>query len=301
MYEITLQARAKINISLDVLGKREDGYHDVSMIMQTVGLHDKVYLKKTQKKGIHLNVNLKWLPTDEKNLCYKAAKLLMEAKDIKQGIYIDLHKRIPIAAGLAGGSSDAAAVLIGMNKLFGLGLTKKELAVYGKEIGADVPYCILQGTALAEGIGEELTPLPPFPKCYVVLAKPDIKVSTPWVYNNLDVNSIKKHPKTEELIDRIKRKDLTAIAEGLCNVLEDVTIKAYPVIEDIKEQLMQDGALGAMMSGSGPTVFALFDDKDKASQAVARLREKELAKHIFMSHIYHPIDKGLYRRGGSKC
>lgn len=301
MNEISLQARAKINISLDVLGKREDGYHDVSMIMQTVGLHDKVHLKRRKKQGIELNVNLSWLPTDEKNLCYQAAKSLIDAFHIEEGVVITLEKHIPVAAGLAGGSSDAAAVLVGMNKLYDLGLSKKELAEYGKKIGADVPYCILQGTALAEGIGEILTPLPPFPKCYVILAKPDIKVSTPWVYKQLDVNQIKEHPDTADVIDNIKKRNLAGVAEGLCNVLEEVTIKEYPVISDIKKQLLSDGALGAMMSGSGPTVFALFDSKELATRAMANLRDTHLAKHIFMSHIYNPFNKGWYKRGGSKC
>lgn len=288
MYEVTLKARAKINISLDVLRRREDGYHDVKMIMQTVELYDKVYMRKTRKQGIFINVNLRWLPTDDKNLCYKAAKLLMDEFQLEAGVYIDLYKKIPVAAGLAGGSSDAAAVLVGMNKLFRLGLSKEQLAEFGKQIGADVPYCIMRGTALAEGIGEQLTQLEAFPDCYVVLAKPDIKVSTPWVYKNLQLQKVDKHPETDYLIEQIEKNNLKSIANQLCNVLEEVTIKEYPVINEIKKTLMEQGALGSLMSGSGPTVFALFDDKNKAKEAVAYIKNEGIAKHVFFSSIYNP-------------
>ncbi|WP_105617563.1 4-(cytidine 5'-diphospho)-2-C-methyl-D-erythritol kinase [Vallitalea okinawensis] len=288
MYEVTLKARAKINISLDVLRRREDGYHDVKMIMQTVELYDKVYMRKTRKQGIFINVNLRWLPTDDKNLCYKAAKLLMDSFQLEDGVYIDLYKKIPVAAGLAGGSSDAAAVLVGINKLFRLGLSKDQLAEFGKQIGADVPYCIMRGTALAEGIGEQLTPLKAFPDCYVVLAKPDIKVSTPWVYKNLQLQNVDKHPETDHLIEEIEKNNLKSIANQLCNVLEEVTIKEYPVINEIKRTLIEQGALGSLMSGSGPTVFGLFDDKNKAKEAVAYIKNNGIAKHVFFSSIYNP-------------
>lgn len=288
MYEITLKARAKINISLDVIRRRPDNYHDVSMIMQTVDLHDKIYIRKTKKKGIFLNVNLKWLPFDERNLAYKAAKMLMDTYDIQSGVYIDLEKKIPVAAGLAGGSSDAATVLIGMNRLFNLGLSKGKLMEMGKELGADIPYCIMQGTALAEGIGEKLKRLPVFPDCYVVLAKPAVRVSTPWVYQNLNLKKVHRRPETREIITAIKEDDLYGISHRLCNVLEEVTARKYPVIEEIKQVMIREGALGAVMSGSGPTVFGLYSDRSKAKKAMHELKLRDLAPDIFLTKIYNP-------------
>lgn len=288
MYEITLKARAKINISLDVLRRRPDNYHDVSMIMQTVDLHDKIYIRKTKKKGIFLNVNLRWLPFDERNLAYKAAKMLIEEHDIQSGVYIDLEKKIPVAAGLAGGSSDAATVLIGMNKLFDLGISRARLMEIGKELGADIPYCIMQGTALAEGIGEKLRRLPSFPECYVVLAKPAVRVSTPWVYQNLNLKRVDRRPETREIIEAIKDDDLYGISHRLCNVLEEVTIKKYPVVEEIKQIMIREGALGAVMSGSGPTVFGIYHDRTKAKRAIHELKLRDVAPDIFLTKIYNP-------------
>lgn len=288
MYEISLKARAKINISLDVLRKREDGYHEVRMIMQTVELYDKIYMRKMYKKGIVLNVNLKWIPSNENNLAYKAARLLMDKFHIDKGVYIDLYKRIPVAAGLAGGSSDAAAVLVGMNKLFHLGLSKNQLMVLAKDLGADVPYCIMQGTALAEGIGEKLTKLPEFPECHLVLAKPNINVSTPWVYNHLNVQQISRHPKTDQMIKAIENKDLFNVTSELCNVLEEVTIKQYPIIQDIKDKLIDKGAIGSLMSGSGPTVFGIFDDEQKAKKAAYDMKIEGIGKQVFYTKIFNP-------------
>lgn len=292
MCEITLKARAKINISLDVLRRRQDGYHDVSMIMQTVDLHDKIYMKKTRKKGVFLNVNLKWLPYDERNLAYKAAQMMIDRYDLQEGVYIDLEKIIPVSAGLAGGSSDAAAVFIGMNKLFDLRVPRGKLMEMGKELGADIPYCIMQGTALAEGIGEKLKRLPSFPNAYVLLAKPAIRVSTPWVYQRLNLKAIYRRPETREVIQAIKEKDLYGVSHRLVNVLEDVTAKKYPVITDLEQIMIREGALGAMMSGSGPTVFGIFNDKNKAKKAMHEIKLRNMAPDIFLTQIYNPKKLG---------
>lgn len=272
MNQIILKARAKINLTLDVLGKREDGYHDIKMIMQTVNLYDTIYIKKIKGNEIKLSTNLKWLPTDNKNLAYRAADLIRKKYSINEGIFIEIKKRIPVAAGLAGGSSDAAAVLIGMRTLFQLKVSIKELITIGKELGADVPYCIMRGTALAEGIGDILTRLPKCPDFYVILAKPPISVSTQSIYKSLDNEVIQKRPDTDAVIEAIKLGDKNKIASNLYNVMEIVTTKKYPVIKDFKNFLLQKGALGVVMSGSGPTVFGLFDDKEIARQAYYRLK-----------------------------
>ena len=261
MKEISVKALAKINLGLDVVRRREDGYHEVKMVMQTIHLFDRLEMKKTAG-GITMTTNLSFLPTNENNLVYKAAKLLMDEFQIRDGIDVKLHKYIPVAAGMAGGSTDAAAVLYGMNRMFELGLSKEELMQRGVKIGADVPYCIMRGTALAEGIGEQLTALPPMVKCPILIAKPQISVSTKFVYENLKLDENTVHPDIDRLVEDIRRKDLAAITSDMGNVLETVTIPNYPVIAEIKEHMMEHGAAGAMMSGSGPTVFGLFDDKE---------------------------------------
>ena len=263
MKEISVKALAKINLGLDVVRRREDGYHEVKMVMQTIHLFDRLEMKKTAG-GITMTTNLSFLPTNENNLVYKAAKLLMDEFQIRDGIDVKLHKYIPVAAGMAGGSTDAAAVLYGMNRMFELGLSKEELMQRGVKIGADVPYCIMRGTALAEGIGEQLTALPPMVKCPILIAKPQISVSTKFVYENLKLDENTVHPDIDRLVEDIRRKDLAAITSDMGNVLETVTIPNYPVIAEIKEHMMEHGAAGAMMSGSGPTVFGLFDDKEKS-------------------------------------
>ncbi len=283
MKELIVKAHAKINLGLDVLRRREDGYHDLRMIMQMVGLHDRIYMKRTRTQGIHLQTNLSFLPVDENNLVCKAAALLMEEFAISEGLFIDLQKHIPVAAGLAGGSSDAAAVLVGINRMFQLGLTKQELMKRAVTIGADVPYCVLRGTALAEGIGEVLTPLPAPPECRVVLAKPAVHVSTRFVYGNLKADEITQHPKIDEQILALKEGDLKRLASLMGNVLETVTVPAYPVIDTIRECMMESGAIGARMSGSGPTVFGLFTDLSAAQEACRRLRERDLAKQIYLT------------------
>ncbi|WP_058485859.1 4-(cytidine 5'-diphospho)-2-C-methyl-D-erythritol kinase [Defluviitalea phaphyphila] len=287
MHKIELKARAKINLTLDVIGKREDGYHDVEMIMQTVNLCDHVTIRKMKAPGIILKTDFKWLPEDERNLAYKAAKEMVKTYGIKEGILIELKKRIPIAAGLAGGSSDAAAVFVGINKLFNLKLSKKELMDLGVKLGADIPYCILRGTVLAEGIGEKLTKLPPMPFCYVVIAKPPISVSTAYVYKNLNLEKLSSHPDTKKMIQAIKNKDLYNISNNLGNVLESVTIKKYPIINDIKKTMIEYGAMGALMSGSGPSVFGLFKTKKEAQNLAKEFKLHHNLKNVFVTTIFN--------------
>lgn len=287
MKEISVKALAKINLGLDVVRRREDGYHEVRMVMQTIHLFDRLEIKKMQGGNITIATNLSFLPTNENNLVYKAAKLLMDEFHIADGIDVKLYKHIPVAAGMAGGSTDAAAVLYGMNRIFDLGLTKEELMERGVKIGADVPYCIMRGTALAEGIGEKLTALPPMVKCPVLIAKPQINVSTRFVYENLKLNAKTVHPDINKLVDDITKKDLKKIALDMGNVLETVTIPNYPVIAEIKEQMMEHGAAGSMMSGSGPTVFGLFEKEDTAEAAYEAIRESGLAKQIYLTSIYN--------------
>ena len=285
--DISLKALAKINLGLDVVRRREDGYHEVRMIMQTIQLYDRLDIKRTQEPGIQIQTNLSFLPVNENNLIYKAAKLLMDEFSITDGVSVKLDKRIPVAAGMAGGSTDAAAMLIGVNRLFSLGLTKKQLMERGVQIGADVPYCIMRGTALAEGIGEALSPLPPMVKCPVLIAKPSISVSTKFVYQNLKLDDTTIHPDIDRLIDDIKAKSLHDIAAHMGNVLETVTISNYPVIDEIKKHMLSNGAVGAMMSGSGPTVFGLFDDEDTAKKAYKAMRSSHLARQVYLTSVYN--------------
>ena len=287
-----LRAYGKINLGLDVLRKREDGYHDVRMIMQTVGLYDQIDLFFRQASGIQIETNLPYLPVNENNLVYKAAQMLMEEFQVTNGVFIRLRKMIPVAAGMAGGSSDAAAVLVGINKMFHLGLSMEELMERGVKIGANVPYCIMRGTALSEGIGEKLTALPPMPQCQVLLAKPAISVSTKYVYENLCANSLKpqQHPDIDGMIEAIGEGNLLEVSKHLGNVLELVTARKYPVIEEIKNVMRRHGALGALMSGSGPTVFGLFDNPKAASSAYEELRygqNRELAKQVYLTTIFN--------------
>ena len=287
-----LRAYGKINLGLDVLRKREDGYHDVRMIMQTVGLYDQIDLFFRQASGIQIETNLPYLPVNENNLVYKAAQMLMEEFQVTNGVFIRLRKMIPVAAGMAGGSSDAAAVLVGINKMFHLGLSMEELMERGVKIGADVPYCIMRGTALSEGIGEKLTALPPMPQCQVLLAKPAISVSTKYVYENLCANSLKpqQHPDIDGMIEAIGEGNLLEVSKHLGNVLELVTARKYPVIEEMKNVMRRHGALGALMSGSGSTVFSLFDNPKAASSAYEELRygqNRELAKQVYLTTIFN--------------
>ena len=257
------------------------------MIMQTIHLFDRLEITRNQSGRITMSTNLAFLPTNENNLVYKAAALLKEEFDIGDGIDVKLHKHIPVAAGMAGGSTDAAAVLYGMNRIFDLGLSKEDLMTRGVKLGADVPYCIMRGTALAEGIGEKLSALPPMVKCPVLIAKPQIGVSTKFVYENLKLDADTVHPDIDGLIGAIRAKNLEQIAGHMGNVLETVTIPNYPVIAEIKEHMMEHGAVQAMMSGSGPTVFGLFADGDTAVAAYEAMRESNLAKQIYLTSIYN--------------
>ncbi len=290
MRELNLKAMAKINLGLDVLRRREDGYHDLRMIMQTVCLYDQLTLRVTEEPGITVSTNLGSLPADERNLAYRAAQLLLEEFPSGHGLQITLKKHIPVAAGLAGGSSDAAAVLVGVNRLFGLGLTRGELMRRAVRIGADVPYCVMRGTALAEGIGEKLTRLPNAPACHVVLAKPPVHVSTAYVYGNLHADRLERHPDIDAQVQAIREGDRRRMAELMGNVLETVTVPAYPVIAEIREVMMRCGAMGAMMSGSGPTVFGLFDEQEKAEYAYRELRAGSLAKDVFLTRFFQTAD-----------
>ena len=283
-----LRALAKINLGLDILRKREDGYHEVRMIMQTIQMYDVLEMKRVRKPGISLSVNYSYIPNDERNLVYKAAKLLMDEFQVKGGVDIHLEKFIPVAAGMAGGSSDAAAALVGINRMFQLGLTKRQLMERGVQIGADVPYCVMRGTALAEGIGEKLTSLPGVPMCYVLIGKPGINVSTKFVYGNLHLDEVTKHPDIDGMVEAIRNHDLYGITDRMGNVLESVTCPAYPVIDEIKAQMMKNGAVNAMMSGSGPTVFGIFDDPDKAEFARDQLKISGLSKQTFLTTVSKP-------------
>ena len=287
MDEIKLKALAKINLGLDVVRRREDGYHEVRMVMQTIHLYDQLLIQKSETPGIQIHSNLSFLPVNENNLVYKAGKLLMDEFDIHTGVSVELNKRIPVAAGMAGGSTDAAAMLYGMNQLFGLKLKRKDLMERGVQIGADVPYCIMRGTALAEGIGEKLSSLPPMVKCPVLITKPAVSVSTKFVYQNLKLNEQTPHPDIDALITDIRNSDLDNICADMGNVLETVTIPNYPVIAQIKEQMLKSGAKASMMSGSGPTVFGLFGDEETARRARAEMKASGLAKQVYLTSIYN--------------
>lgn len=287
MDDISLKALAKINLGLDVVRRREDGYHEVRMIMQTIHLYDRLKITKTKTPGIEIHSNLPFLPVNENNLVYKAGQLLMDEFGVREGVRVDLLKRIPVAAGMAGGSSDAAAMLYGVNQLFDLGLSRKQLMERGVSIGADVPYCLMRGTALAEGIGEKLKQLPPMVKCPVLIAKPQISVSTKFVYQNLKLDETTVHPDIDALIRDIKKRDLCAVTSDMGNVLETVTIPNYPVIAEIKEQMIHSGAQGAMMSGSGPTVFGLFGSEKQAKKAYEEMKQTGLAKQLYLTSIYN--------------
>ena len=288
MKQINLKAMAKINLGLDVVRRREDGYHDLRMIMQTVRLFDRIRLSVTHSGGVRLKTNLGFLPTDASNHACKAAQMLIDEFGIKEGVFIDLEKHIPVAAGLAGGSSDAAAVLVGMNLLFGLGLSSEQLRLRGVKIGADVPYCIMRGTALAEGIGDRLTPLPGIPRCSIVVAKPDLRVSTKYVYTHLHLDENTVHPDIDAQIEAIRAGDLKGMCACCGNVLESVTETAYPKISELKKTMMDGGALVSMMSGSGPSVFGIFDEKEKAQAVYEQLRSQQDQAQVFLASPFFP-------------
>ena len=290
MNQTKQRAYAKINLGLDVLRRRPDGYHEVKMVMQTVDIYDDLFLEKTEKPGVELQIEGSELTAGKDNLICRAAELFMEEKGIAGGVKIRLVKRIPIAAGMAGGSSDAAATLRGMNELWETGCSVQELQKLGVRLGADIPYCVVGGTMLSEGIGEILTPLPAPPECVLLIAKPEISVSTKFVYENLHADTLKSHPDIDGMVEAIRRGQLEGITERMGNVLETVTTKTYPVIEEIKTVMKEKGAENALMSGSGPTVFGIFGRKEQAEAAAAILRERDLAKQVFVTAFQEDID-----------
>lgn len=283
MEQLTKEAYAKINLGLDVLRRREDGYHEVKMVMQTVDICDTLTFTKKAGQGIALKTDKEELSAGEDNLICRAAKLLLTKAGITQGVDIFLQKRIPIAAGMAGGSADAAVTLLGLNELFELGFSIEQLQHIGVSLGADIPYCIVGGTALSEGIGEILTKLPAPPQCVLVVAKPDISVSTKFVYENLHADTLSYHPDIDGMVEAIKAGSLTGITDRLGNVLETVTVREYPVIDTIKQMMKNTGAENALMSGSGPTVFGIFTREEAARKAASQIKEQRLAEQVFVT------------------
>ena len=288
MESIRLKARAKINLGLDVIGRRENGYHDVRMVMQTVGLYDRIIMTRIPEEEIRIKTNIGFLPVNENNLVYKAIMLMKNKYKLDGGIEVDLNKFIPVAAGMAGGSNDAACALFGMNRLFELNVPMRELMKLGVEIGADVPYCLMRGTALAEGIGEKLTRLPDMPFCHILIAKPPVNVSTKLVYEKLDNTDVKLHPDIDGIIEAIKLKDVALVASRMGNVLESVTVPLYPVIDSIKKDMIEHGAMNAMMSGSGPTVFGIFPDEQSMTACQQFLRQKGEARQVYTTETFTP-------------
>ena len=283
MDKLQLKAYGKINLGLDVIRKRPDGYHDLDMIMQMVDVYDDVIIEKKAGEEIVVKADAAVLSNGKDNLAYMAAKMLFDEFGIKSGVEITIHKRIPIAGGMAGGSSDCATTLIGINKMFNLGLSKQQLMERGVKLGADVPYCVLGGTAIARGIGEVLTPLPTPPQCHVIIAKPPISVSTAYVYGHIRPDEITKRPDIEQMTLAIKEQDLNKLSDLLYNVMEEVTVSEYPDIEKLKSIMLENGALNSIMSGSGPTVFGLFDDREKAQAAMKALDSKELTEQLYLT------------------
>lgn len=285
-----LKAYAKVNLGLDVIRRREDGYHEVKMIMQTVKLYDQIIMERNHSGMISLQTNLPYLPVNEKNLVYRAIDIIRKEYGIQDGISANIIKKIPVAAGMAGGSTDAAAAFVGMNQLFALNITQEKLMEYGVSLGADIPYCIMRGTALSEGIGEILTPLPPIPGCWFLIVKPSFSMSTKFVYEHLTLNDSTVHPDIDGMVDALREKDLTGITDRMGNVLEQVTPQHYPAVNELKQLMKQNGALNALMSGSGPTVFGIFTSKENAEYAARVCRRHPLVKQ---TAIVRPFNKSL--------
>lgn len=280
-----VRANAKINLALDVIGERPNGYHDVRMIMQSVNLYDELSIDKTNDNKITIQSDNCEILCDESNLIYRAAALLQDTIDSHDGVHIKLTKNIPVAAGMAGGSTDAAATLVGLNRLFGYGLSNVELREIGVKLGADIPFCIEGGTYLSEGIGEILTPIANAPDCFLVIAKPDISVSTKYVYDNLILDDNTCHPNVDIMITQIEAGSLDGVATNLGNILESVTANKYTIIGDIKDILLQENALNALMSGSGPTVFGIFSCREEADKALLVLKSKINFKQGFVTDL----------------
>ena len=291
MDKIKLKAYGKVNLGLDVVRKRQDGYHDLRMVMQTVDVYDDVSIEKVDNTGdIAVQSSTLKIPNGKDNLAYMAARLLFDEFNIRQGINININKRIPIAGGMAGGSSDCAAVLKGINMMFDLGLELDELMVRGVGLGADVPYCLLGGTAVAEGIGDILTPLPAPPDCFVVIAKPPISVSTAFVYNNIKPDKIKRHPDITGLAEAVRDGNLKKMSELMENVMEEITIPSNPVIQEIKDVMLDSGALTSLMTGSGPTVFGIYDNNISAKTTVEMLRRKKITEQLYLTTMANNIN-----------
>lgn len=287
---ITVEGKAKINLTLDILGKRPDGYHEVAMVMQSVALHDTIEMEKSED-AIQLSISVPWLRADEGNLAWRAADLMRRTYQLHGGVRMHLTKRIPVAAGLAGGSADAAAVLRGMNELYGLRLSLQKLCDLGASLGSDIPFCLMEGTMMATGRGEILKRLEDMPLTWLVLAKPRLSVSTAWAYQNYDAQGAAVHPDNQRICEEIARGDRKAIAGLLCNVLESVTIKKYGVISRYKAMMLEQGAMASMMSGSGPTVFGLTESREQAERIAGGLRQNTDAD-IFVTHTTGKLTNG---------
>lgn len=288
-----LKAYGKVNLGLDVIRRREDGYHEVRMIMQTVKLYDRIILERNHSGNISLRTNLPYLPVNEKNLVYRAIDIIRREYGIKDGVSANIIKRIPVAAGMAGGSTDAAAAFVGMNQLFSLNITQEKLMEYGVSLGADIPYCIMRGTALSEGIGEILTPLPPVPGCWFLIVKPGFSMSTKFVYEHLTLDEHTAHPDIDGMVSALKNHDLTGVTDRMGNVLEQVTKQHYPAIDELKTFMKKNGALNALMSGSGPTVFGIFTSKEEAEHAARACRRHPAVRQ---TAVVRPFNKSLHPR-----
>lgn len=288
-----LKAYGKVNLGLDVIRRREDGYHEVRMIMQTVKLYDRIILERNHSGNISLRTNLPYLPVNEKNLVYRAIDIIRREYGIKDGVSANIIKRIPVAAGMAGGSTDAAAAFVGMNQLFSLNITQEKLMEYGVSLGADIPYCIMRGTALSEGIGEILTPLPPVPGCWFLIVKPGFSMSTKFVYEHLTLDEHTAHPDIDGMVSALKNHNLTGVTDRMGNVLEQVTKQHYPAIDELKTTMKKNGALNALMSGSGPTVFGIFTSKEEAEHAARACRRHPAVRQ---TAVVRPFNKSLHPR-----
>lgn len=282
MNHISIKSYAKINLGLDVTGVLDNGYHTVKMVMQTISLHDSLYFEKRTTPKIILKTNLNYLPVNSKNLVYAAIQLFRETYHISNGVYANVVKKIPVAAGMAGGSGNAAATLIAMNRLFEKNISVEELMELGLKLGADVPYCLMGGTALAEGIGEKLAPLPAPPDAKILIVKPDLSISTQMVYQNLVLDETTVHPDIDFTINAIRNGNLRDMCGSLGNVLENVTVQLHPEIEEIKKEMLSLGAAGSLMSGSGPTVFGIFDNEPDATKAFSHFKQSKYEANTFL-------------------
>ena len=293
MEKLNYKARAKINLALDVCRRLENGYHEIKTVMQSVNLYDELEFKRRRDPDIILSVDSRYELGDlGNNLIFRAAKFMKEYYGIRQGIEIHLKKTIPVAAGMAGGSTDAAATMLAMNEMFALGLDKEELMRQALRLGTDIPFCILGGTALAEGIGEKLTPLSAPPNASLLVVKPPIMVSTKWVYETLKINQIAKHPDIDGMTASLEEGDLEGIASYMENVMEGVTERKNKVITEIKTMMREQGAYNALMSGSGPSVFGIFPKEEQAQAAAKTIRSalkaKKMTSQIFVTEFYNP-------------